>query len=130
MRIFKGNPSIPAERARLTHLADVSNYAVSTPGLTEQVSAVRLMQADGYKMKQIADTIRKRPGQTERLYYLTRLEPSLIPLIERAPEVQRVAEVIGEGMTKEWLDSEAGHDILNRMWEEYDVDKKVPWPPL
>ena len=64
--VLKGNPGIPVERVRLAHLADVSNYAISTPGLTEQIGTVRRMAAEGYKIRKIADTIRKRPHQTER----------------------------------------------------------------
>ena len=50
MRVLRVNPSIPAERASLAHLADVSNYAISTPGLTEQVRTVKRMAAEGYRI--------------------------------------------------------------------------------
>ena len=71
MRALRGSPSIPAEPVCLAHLADVSNYAISTPGLTEQVVMVGRMAAEGYRVRKIADTIRKRPSRTGRLLHLT-----------------------------------------------------------
>ena len=124
VRVLRGNPSIPAERARLAHLVGLSNHEVSFLGLTEQVGAVRRIALENHRIRKIADTIRRRPSQTERRLDLTHLNPDLVPQNERQAKLQPVAEAVEEGWREGWVDVEAGNFPYSRVRDELEDGRK------
>ena len=126
IRILGGDASSEADRRRLTHKADVSNYLVSNPGLIEQVNTVRRMHGEGYSDRDISDVIRKRPSEIEKLRYLAAMPPDTLRYVSFNKEMRGIAETLGEARVKGWVDAEAASHLYKRAQDLFEETRKVP----
>ena len=126
IRILEGDASSEADRRRLTHKADVSNYLVSNPGLIEQVNTVRRMHGEGYSDRDVSDVIRKRPSEIEKLRYLAAMPPDTLHYVSVNKEMRGMAETLGEAKVKGWVDDEAASHLYKRAQDLFEETRKVP----
>ena len=126
VRVMEGNPNNEHDRRRLAHKADISNYLVSTPGLIEQVNTVRRMTEDQYSTQEMADLIRKRPADVERLKHLAAMPPDVLNMVSVNTELRGIAETLGEAKERGWVDEEAASHLFRKVQDEFESTKTVP----
>lgn len=125
LRILKGDPRKSADRARLFDLADLSNYSISEPGLSEQVTTVRRKLGEGLVAHQIAPLIRKRKSDTEDLVSLAQLTPDAITVISLNPQLRPIGVEIGRAVERYGLNPEQAQDLFRRQAEEFENTGQV-----
>ena len=126
VKILKGNINDEQTRIRLQTEADLSNYAVSAPGLKEQISTVKRLQGQSWDTHRIADEMRVKKGRVEELGYLALMPPTVLDSISQHKQLQPIAMEIGRGVEKYDLDPENAEAIYKKLLEGYEETGKVP----
>ena len=126
VKILNGDINDEQTRIRLQTEADLSNYAVSAPGLKEQVTTVKRLRSQAWDTSRIADEMRVKKGRVEELGYLALMPPTVLDSISQHKQLQPIAMEIGRGVEKYDLDPENAEAIYKKLLEGYAETGKVP----
>ncbi len=127
VKVLEGDVNDPEERERLRTQADLSNYAISAPGLIEQVNTVRRLRRLGWDDGRITDRMRlTRRSQLDDLGYLTHVPPDVLYSIAQHRQMAPIAAEIGRGAEKYDLSDETASQLYKQILAGFETTGKVP----
>ena len=127
VKVLEGDISDPRERERLKTQADLSNYAISAPGIIERVNTVRRLRGLGWDDRRIADKMRlPKLSQLEELGYLTHMTQDVLHSIAQHKQMTPIAAEIGRGVEKYGMGEETASQLYKKILENFEKTNKVP----
>ena len=127
VKVLEGDISDPIERDRLRVQADLSNYAISAPGIIERVNTVRRLRSLGWDDRRIADKMRlPKFSQLEDLGYLTHMTQDVLNSIAQHRQMTPIASEIGRGVEKYGMGEETASQLYKKILEDFEKTNKVP----